>query len=119
MSERDVFVMPDRRPDGRGYVNPAKMATHPEFQPDWVAYVLFKVSEERTHATRVLITRGPLRHVGGPDDGLVLKTGDVIRLRHEGSRVVLGVYSVAGICRADTGAVLGLVPDRLIRRCET
>ena len=113
-----MFVAPDLRRSGSGYVNPAQMASHPEYQHDWVAYVLFKTSEERSRPTRVLITRGPLLHSGGALDGLALKLGDVIRLRHERSRVVLGVYRIAGINRADTGLALGEVPNRMIRRCE-
>jgi len=119
MPEKDVFASPDLRRSGAGYINPARLRQHPEWQPDWVAYVLFKTSEERTRPTRVLITRGPLHHSGGPLDGLTLKINDVIRLRHERSMVVLGVYKIAGIARSDTGLTLGDVPDRMIRRCES
>ena len=118
MPERDVYVNPDIRRSGAGYVNPARMSGHPDFQDSWVAYVLYKTSEERTRPTRVLISSGPLHHQGGALDGLALKLGDTIKLRHERSKVVLGIYRVAGISRADTGLALGEVPNRMIRRCQ-
>lgn len=118
MAERDVFVQPDTRRSGAGYVNPSRMRAHPEFDERWVCYVLFKTSEARTRPTRVLVTHGALRHLGGELDGLALKLGDVIKIRDERTRIVLGVYSISAIVRADTGQSIGDVPDRLIRRCE-
>lgn len=92
-------------PQGEVWINPARLATHALFDPQWVAYVLRKTSEERTRPTRVLTSHG----------GLGWKLGDEMRLVHDQTTAYLGGYAVVGVSRADNGHALGAVPDRLIK----
>lgn len=112
MPELDVYVQPTNTNTGRAFINPWSEVS------SGVAYVLFKTSEQRTRPTRVLVSDEPIYHAGGQLDGRALKLGDHIKLRREDSNVVLGVYEVCGINRADTGRRLGNVPNQLIRRCS-
>jgi hypothetical protein len=91
-------------------VSPRELTTSTFWNPDWVAYVLFKQNDARTRPTRVLTSHGALGW----------KIGDVKHLAHDQTGAYLGEYKVVGIAYADTskGAPMtGDVPTIRIKHC--
>ncbi len=84
-------------------INPAKPAGAPYYAPDLVAYVMFKLNEQRTRPTRVLTSAGLL----GPDWMLDMEH----MLYHDQTGAQLGTYKVVGIHDFASGETAGDVPD--------
>jgi hypothetical protein len=96
-----TFVLPTPT-----WLNPAAPETGEFYDPRQVAFVLFKMNENRTRPTRVVTS------FGGYDASQV---GDVWELRHDQTDAYLGDYKVVGIVDFTTGAKHGEVPNRPIK----
>lgn len=103
------------RPTGES-IAPSTLDQSQYWDITWVAYVLFKSSEERTRPTRVLTSHGPL-HTYATGKPLALKIGDIISLKNDEDSRWLGDYTIVGIHREDNGASIGDVPSTKIKHC--
>jgi len=89
-------------------MNPLHPETAEYFDKDQTAYVMFKVSEQRTRPTRVFTSFGNF-----PD----WKIGTLVHFQHDQTGAYLGEYRVSGIHVYANGEMAGDVPDSKIKHC--
>lgn len=86
-------------------MNPRYPGTATYWDKEQVAYVLFKLSDERTRPTRVVTS------FGSAD----LRIGDEADFYHDQTGAQLGRYMVVGIADYRTMTFKGEVPDRALK----
>lgn len=79
---------------------------HPYYRDDTVVYVLYKLNERRTRATRVLTSFGPISG---------WRIGTTMMLHHDQTAAFLGEYMIVGVKDFGNGEEAGDVPDLSIK----
>jgi hypothetical protein len=98
-----AFALPTGQSLNAASPDPSK---HVYYDPSAVVYVLYKLNERRTRATRVLTSFHP-------QDGW--RIGTVLGLYHDDTRAYLGEYKIVGVKDFRNGEQAGDVPDISIK----
>lgn len=99
----------EKRPALSAYVRPTGFSVNPrspDFPPTGTLYVMYKLSERRTRATRVLSRNEPV---------LGWTIGQVIALSQDATGASLGEYKIVGVHDVGSGEMAGDLPDISIK----
>lgn len=91
-------------PTGKS-LNPARPEGADYYDPNLVAYVMFKLNDERTRPTRVITSHGVA----------TWNLGEKYSLYHDQTGAFLGDYEVVGIADFALGYAVGDIPDRMLK----